>query len=497
MGGAEGPPPLPGATLHGYRGGTARLDADANPWKTFLAAYGNNRLDFVRHVLRVDVVEPWQVDELRALDEGKLRISIRSGHGVGKTAWLAWVIVHFVVTRFPCKVVVTAPTAAQLYDALAAECRLWVGKLPDSVRELLDVTTDHIALKAAPKEAFVSFRTSRDEQPEALQGVHSDNVLLVADEASGVSDKVFEAAGGSMSTRGAITILAGNPLRASGYFYSTHTVWSDRWACRRVACQDSSRVDPAYPVEIAESYGADSNAYRIRVLGEFPKDDDDAFMPLYLVEAAMGRDITEPLQDVDEVWGLDCARFGNDKSALAKRRGFWVGPIKVWHGLDTMQLVGAVKAAWEDTPRLRRPRAIYVDAIGLGAGVADRLRELELPAYDVNVSEAPGLQGPYAKLRDELWGRCKRWLERRNCRLPLDRALLTEMTVPKMLYSSTGKIKLESKDDMRARLKWSPDRADALMLTFAEEPAIAAGIAAGRNSSWSKPAKQPSTAWVI
>jgi phage terminase large subunit len=151
-----------------------------------------------------------------------------------------------------------------------------------------------------------------------LQGIHSDNVLLIADEASGVEENVFEAAAGSMSTRGAITILAGNPTRATGFFYNTHTKLRHIWKSIRVSCMDSSRVDPAY-IEEERAFGENSNRFRIRVLGEFPLGDDDTLIPRNLVEQAVARKITQS-KNQPVYWGVDVARYGSDASALAKRR---------------------------------------------------------------------------------------------------------------------------------------------------------------------------------
>jgi phage terminase large subunit len=111
-----------------------------------------------------------------------------------------------------------------------------------------------------------------------LQGIHADNVLLIADEASGVDEAVFEAAAGSMSTEGAITILAGNPTRATGFFYYTHTKLRHIWKAIRVSCHDSSRVSPA-TLRKERAFGEKSNRFRIRVLGEFPLGDDDTLVP--------------------------------------------------------------------------------------------------------------------------------------------------------------------------------------------------------------------------
>ena len=114
--------------------------------------------------------------------------------------------------------------------------------LPPAWADLFDVDSDRIKLKSSPDDCFVTARTSRADNPESLQGIHSPNVMLVIDEASGVSDETFEAAGGSMSTPGAITLCCGNPTRATGFFWRVHNLERDRWFCLRVSCLDSPRV---------------------------------------------------------------------------------------------------------------------------------------------------------------------------------------------------------------------------------------------------------------
>jgi phage terminase large subunit len=441
---------------------------------SLLARYGRSSELFVREVLGLDP-DPWQLDTLQALDRGVTRISIRSGHGVGKSTLIACVMLWFLVTRFPVKIVVTAPTASQLYDALWAEVRAFVKKLPMAWQNLLDVQADHISLKARPDEAFISARTSRAENPDSLQGVHSRSVMLVADEAAGVPEQVFEAASGSMSTPGAITILAGNPTRTTGFFWRTHMLESHRWFCKRVSCLDSPRVDPAYGAEMAERYGVDSNRYRVRVLGEFPLAEGDTLIPAVLVESAM----TRP-SDIDpsspEIWGVDVARFGTDQSVLIKRKGnVVIEPPRRWQGLDLMSLTGAIVAETE----IRKPAALVVDSVGLGAGVADRLRELGLPVVDVNVSEAAS-SGKYVRLRDELWQAGRDWLATNVVSMPWDEGLRADLCGPKYAFDSSGRLKIESKDQMRSRGVPSPDAADSLILTFAPAAYLAAAYAMGR-----------------
>lgn len=456
-----------------------------NPFIQFITLYRNDPVLFVKEVLGVEPDE-WQKEFLTAVASGERKISIRSGHGVGKSTTASWAMLWFLLTRYPVKVVVTAPTSAQLYDALFAELKRWVKELPDPIQALLDVKQERIELKASATEAFISARTSRAEQPEALQGVHSDNVMLVADEASGVPEAVFEAAAGSMSGHNALTILLGNPVRSSGFFFDTHNRLKDEWWTKRVSCVDSKRVSTEYVEDMKSRYGEESNAFRIRVLGEFPRSDDDTIIPMELLESAKHRD-TRAYEDAPIVWGLDVARFGSDSSVLCKRQSNVVHTLERWRNLDLMQLTGAVVAQYEACDHKSRPAEILVDSIGLGAGVVDRLRELKLPARGINVSESPAMGGTYLNLRAELWHKAKAWLEKRDCKIPMNEDLIAELATVRYTFTSNGKIKIESKDDIRRRGLKSPDMADAFVLTFASD---AATIAWGSNNSWGKPIKR-------
>jgi phage terminase large subunit len=456
-----------------------------NPFIQFITLYRADPVLFVKEVLGVEPDE-WQKDFLTAVASGERKISIRSGHGVGKSTTASWAMLWFLLTRYPVKVVVTAPTSAQLYDALFAELKRWVKELPQPIQDLLDVKQERIELKASATEAFISARTSRAEQPEALQGVHSDNVMLVADEASGVPEAVFEAAAGSMSGHNALTILLGNPVRSSGFFFDTHNRLKDEWWTKRVSCIDSARVSKEYVDDMKSRYGEESNAFRIRVLGEFPKSDDDTIIPMDLLESAKHRD-TRAYEDAPIIWGLDVARFGSDSSVLCKRQSNVVHTLERWRNLDLMQLTGAVVAQYEACDHKNRPAEILVDSIGLGAGVVDRLRELKLPARGINVSESPAMGATYLNLRAELWHKAKAWLEKRDCKIPNNEDLIGELATVRYTFTSNGKIKIESKDDIRRRGLKSPDMADAFVLTFAAD---AATISWGSSSSWNKPIKR-------
>ncbi len=449
--------------------------SDLQALRRLILTWRKDPVTFVRQVFEVEP-EPWQAERLARIAQGHRRQSIRSGHGVGKTTLLAWLILWFMTTRYPVKVPCTAPTGHQLSDILWAELGKWLRKMPQVLQDQFELKTDKLVLVEDPDNSFAVARTARKENPEALQGFHSDNLMFIIDEASGVDEAVFEVAEGALSTRGAYVIMTSNPTRTSGYFYDSHHRMREFWDTAKVSCFDSSRVDPAYIERARQRYGEDSNIYRVRVLGEFPTADDDTVMPLELVLAATQREDVDPSPG-RVLWGLDVARFGDDRTALAKRRANrLLEPVRTWTGKDLMQTVGRVVDEYNSTPAEDRPEEILVDVIGMGSGVVDRLLEQGLPVTAVNVAEAPSIGDKYARLRDELWFRGREWFESRAVWMPEDDELVAELTTPTFKFTSTGKIKVESKDEMKKRGFRSPDKADAFLLTFASNDAPATRI---------------------
>jgi len=423
----------------------------------------------------------WQKEALRAIASND-RVSIASGHGVGKTAFLSWLALWWLCTHYPCKAAITANTAHQLSDVLWTEIDKWARGLPEGFKELLEFKSDKISLKGAT-DSFAVARTSRRENPEALQGFHSENMLFICEEASGIPDIVFQVGEGAMSTEGAKTVMCGNPTRSEGFFYESHHSQRHRWFTMTVSCLDSPSVSEQFLENMAEKYGIESNVYRVRVLGQFPTQSDDVLLPLYLIEEAVKRDI-EASPTTPTVWGVDVARFGGDRSAIAKRQGnVLLEPIKTYQGRDLMEMAGIVMAEYEACPYMLRPTAIYIDAIGIGAGLADRLRELDMPAIAISVSESPSLKDRFNRLRDELFWNAREWFEGRDVKMPDDSTLMQELSGIRYKYLSSGKLKVEGKDEMKKRGQRSPDVADAFVLTFAEAGAIAGGYSRSYNSS--------------
>jgi hypothetical protein len=329
-------------------------------------------------------------------------------------------------------------------------------------------------MKSHPSESFAVARTSRPEKPEALQGFHSENILFVIDEASGVADNVFEVAEGALSTDGAFAIMAANPTRQSGYFYDSHHKMRAYWGLMHVNGENCARVSRQYVESMAKKYGKQSSIYKVRVQGEFAAA-IDGVIPLELCEAAKIREVVV-FPNAPVIWGLDVARFGDDSTALAKRRGnHQIEVCREWYGKDTMQTAGLIKHEWDSTQPDQRPASINIDVIGIGAGVVDRLKELGLPVYGVNVAESAATDisddAQYSRLRDELWFTGRKWLAALDCKLLDDDDLIGELTTPKYSILSNGSIKVESKQEMKLRGLKSPNLADAWLLTFASDGA--------------------------
>ena len=452
---------------------------EKNKIKLKLAKYRANPCSFVVEVLGV-IPDKWQAEALKAIINND-RISIRSGHGVGKSSLLSWVTLWFLCVQSGegCKVACTAPTAHQLHDVLWSELGKWYRQTPKWWQDQLNLKGDRLEVVGQEQECYAVARTSRRENPESLQGFHSANMLFLVDEASGVDQMVFETAQGAMSSAGAKTILTGNPTRTSGYFYDSFHSDRSRWHTIKVSCADSKNVDPSFIDEMAQKYGEESGVYQCRVLGEFANEKDDTVIPLSLIESAVARDV-EVNPNSAVVWGLDCARMGSDRTALCKRKGNHIlEPITFWQGKDLMQTCGLVVAEYKRLESFpdELPEEICVDSIGIGAGVVDRLAELGLPVRGVAVSERPSTDGKtYMRLRDELWFRAREWFEQRDCRIPEgSEELVAELSVPTYAFTSVGKMQVESKDSMKKRGLRSPDLADAFCLTMAHETVWSGG----------------------
>lgn len=470
-----------------------REPTNAQEMAAWLARYriggdGKGVERFAYEVTKADRIEgDWQPELFQAVGRGEPRISVVSGHGVGKSSGLAIVIVQHHAIEVVARTAVTAPTEKQMFNVLYPEVLKWIARCPPWMQSWFVVTADRIAYTQKAKDWYASFATARPETPEALAGVHlaEGSVELIADEASAIHEKVFESASGSMSGHNVRTILAGNGTRTAGLFFDSHhklkrtgEKQTGDWFTIEVNAETCGRVSRDFIEDMARRYGRDSNQYRVRVLGKFPTSDADTIIPYEHLESAQTRDIAEDLTQAS-VWGLDVARFGDDRSCLVKRRGKVVGEVPlVWKGKDTTFLSAVVHEEWNATPPHLRPKVICVDSIGYGAGVVDRLHYLGLPVRGVNISEATAYNDRYLNLKAELWFiKAKSWFAAKDCKIPVDDltpggiALGAELALPRYSYTQTGKLKVEGKLEIRKRGFPSTDIADAFILSLVEDEA--------------------------
>ena len=261
-----------------------------------LLALYNDPVLFVSSVLGAEP-QAWQREALEAVRDSP-RVAAKSGHGVGKSALLSWVILWYLITR-PCRIVCTANSANQLNQVLWSEIQKWARKMPKGLQSQLEITSDKITVKGVDSSCHA--RVSRKENPEALQGFHHERLLFVIDECSGVDDIVFEVAQGALSTAGSKILMVGNPPRNSGYFCDAFHGNSHRWHKMTVSCEDADYVSEDFIEEMNQQYGEDSSTFAIRVKGEFPTDSADSLISRHLIEAAVPRDV-EPMTGAP-IWG--------------------------------------------------------------------------------------------------------------------------------------------------------------------------------------------------
>ncbi|MBR4031126.1 MAG: DEAD/DEAH box helicase family protein [Clostridia bacterium] len=438
---------------------------------------------FVKEILRA-TPDAWQAEALNTIAKSP-RVAIRSGHGVGKTTLESWCVLWFLMTRAYPKVICSAPTVRQLYDVLWSEISKWLKRSP-LLDELFEWQKTFVRLKAAPNRWFATARTAA--RPENLAGFHEHSILFVLDEASGISDEIFEAVEGALTTPDAKLLICGNPTRNTGFFKRAFFEDREIYQTFKVSSMDSGRVSDEYCKRLIQQYGADSDVVRVRVLGEFPANEADGLIALEHVEAAMNR---EPKFDGELVLGVDVARQGNDLTVLAARVGDDVAEIKKWQHADLMTTVGRILHAAKDLMARfgKRSVSIRIDDDGLGAGVTDRLREVvseQNIKAEIKACHNGGKarDNRYANFVTECYFALKERLEAGEITLPRDDELSAELTTRKYSLNSSDKLILEKKEDFKKRIKRSPDRADAVVLAFAPVMEVSAPQFVYHQSYW-------------
>jgi len=442
-----------------------------------------------------DGPEPWQKevlelirDELITIEEA-IQIAEATGHGVGKSALVSWIIKWGCDTFPDCRGVVTANTEAQLKTKTWAELGKWHN---------ISITRDHFILTAT---AYMSKDPSRErtwridqvtwseKNTEAFAGMHNKGkrIILIMDEASAIPDLIWEVAEGALTDSNTQIIWAafGNPTRNSGRFKECFPGgrFASQWRARQLDSREVSITNKKQIQKWIDGYGEDSDFVRIRVKGMFPRTGLMEFFSASEIEAAMTREVTTSISDPLAI-GVDVARFGANNSVIFPRKGrdARMIPRKVYNGINTVELATRVF----DTHVELHPDGIFIDGGGVGGGVVDNVRNNHLFCQEVqfggkdDVGGTPwGIQGErYANKRAAMYGAARAWIK--GGAIPNDPDLKRAMLAIKYTHNGKDEILLESKEDIMDDPNNTGlllDDLDAFVLTFAYP--LAAHAAAG------------------
>ena len=431
-----------------------------------------NPVLFVREHLGV---RPWRKQEeiLNAIAEHNY-VAVRSCNGSGKTFTAALATIWWLASHEEAIVVTTAPSERQVKNLLWREIR----DLHTRNGEFIGGQISSSKLELSPKRYAFGFSTNTGDR---FQGFHSHNLLIIVDEAAGVPEFAYDAISGCMTTENAKLLLIGNPTTLAGTFYNAFHKNRDLYETIRISAFDTpaftGEIPPGEPMpqgvltkewveRIARERGKASAEYAFRVLGEYPREAVDTLISLKSIEAAVNRTIED--EDASShheiVMGLDVARYGNDKTVAALRKGDEVVGIQAYSKTNLMNTTGRVI----DLARKHGVKTVYVDEVGLGAGVLDRLKEIgTLKAVGINGGKRPYDKERHLNLRSQMFDALRQRFENGEISIPDDPELVSQLASITYEYTSLGQMKLESKEKIRQTRRSSPDKADALALAFA------------------------------
>lgn len=427
--------------------------------------------------------EPWQAKVLFDLQIAMLagadvgpalaeayQIAIRSGHDIGKTAFLSWLFWWAFSTREDTRGRATANTERQLRQILQPEIAKWHRLF--IARDLFRV--DATAIRSADPERRDTWRFDlipwSEENPEAFAGLHNygKRVVIMFDEASGIHDKIWEVTDGVMHEADTelLWICTGNPTKNHGRFFECWNRFVDTWHTYKVDSRSVSFTNKDKINKSIDMWGLDSDYVKVRYLGDFPDSSTIQLIPVETIRSARVREVQsayyEPL-----IMSLDVARFGSNESVLGFRRGKDARsiPAERWRGLSTMETADRAAARLNQ----HSPDAVFVDEGGVGGGVVDRMRQLGHPVIGVNFGSKPGCF-PGGTLvgnkRAEMYVALRDWLREGGCIENAD-DLEDQLVAIEYYFDKKSQIMLTAKEDMEKDGFPSPDWADQIAMTFA------------------------------
>lgn len=403
-------------------------------------------------------------DGVHAVDA--IREASASGHGVGKSALTGWLVNWIASTRPHSKGIVTANTSEQLSTKTWAEITKWTKKCITG--HWFEVTTGKGAMRLYHKQYPESWRcdaqTCREENSESFAGLHaaSSTPYYIFDEASAIPDAVWNVAEGGLTDGEPMFFAFGNPTRNSGAFKDCFGKMRHRWATRQI---DSRNVAITNKMQIAQwiaDYGLDSDFVKVRVRGMFPSMSAKQFIAVTDVDAAYGKHLRPEQYDFAPIiLTCDPAWSGDDDLVIGKRQGLAFSILRVMPKNDNDVQVATILAHLEDE---HKADAVFIDA-GYGTGILSAGQTMGRDWMIVWFSATSDNPGCLNK-RAEMWTAMRDWLKAGGA-IPADEVLHADLIGPETVPRMDGKIQLESKEDMKKRGQPSPNRADALALSFA------------------------------
>ena len=390
-------------------------------------------------------------------------ISVRSGHGTGKSTILSWTALWFGLTRSNAKIPILAPTQAQIIKQLMPEIRKWHRDLFPPFKQSVEIQSQDLKFKNG-NEAFA--KTANADSPESVAGIHANNLLFLIDEASGIPDVIYEVLQGALTEENFVFIMTSNPTKVNGYFYNSHHKIRDQFQCLHFSSLESENVtNDSFAKMIEADYGLNSDVYRVRVLGEFPQQNAAGLFPLQLIEDAMNRYKDSDTTGVRSM-GVDVAGFGDDSTCLAIRKGMRIEALKLFKDLDTQQIASLSGNIASD----EHVQTVFIDAIGIGAGVFDTMKRNrgDLRVINAHAGKTALDNDTYFNKRAEMYVDLKKWLQDGGA-LPPDDLLKEELLAIDYFYTPSGKMQLIQKKLIKEVIGRSPDRADACAFNFYEQ----------------------------
>jgi len=395
-----------------------------------------------------------------------IQIAIASGHDIGKSALVAWLILWAMSTFEDCRGVVTANTEGQLRTKTWPEVAKW-HRLSIN-KHWFDVTATAIISKQKGHEKTwrIDAVAWSENNTEAFAGLHNEGkrVIILFDEASSIPDAIWEVTEGATldSSTEIIWAVFGNPTRNSGRFRDCFGKMKHRWLNRQIDSRDCRMPNKAQIEKWIEDYGLDSDFVKVRVRGMFPSMSAKQFISLEDVDAAYGRSIRpEKYMFAPKILTVDPAWEGDDELVIGLRQGLAFSVLRVIPKNDNDMHVASLIASLEDE---KQADAVFIDA-GYGTGIVSAGKILKRDWQLVWFGSKSTDKG-CANKRAEMWKATRDWLKSGGC-IPSDPVLHADLIGPETIFTMDGKILLESKKDMKARGVASPGRGDALALSFA------------------------------